>query len=235
MLGAARDDLEGGRVDAARKSLQSLAGDEKQRRPLRQEARIRLARLEDRFGKADDAIAQYRAFLVDFPAGRWFADATSGLVDRLIAAKSPDVARAEYEKGAHEKRLDPDLAARCRLGVARCLRGEGRVADATARLHELAQTEPEVLAGAWNDLADLSLDAGVGKRDGDAIRIALYSYLRGVVQYAPADRGRSPEHRRALAGAAQAFEYEAQLATDPEVKQLARRRAAELRQQLRAR
>lgn len=273
-LDAARDDQENGRLDDARKSLTALAGDEKLRRPLRQEARIRLARLEDRFGKSDDAIAQYRAFLADFPAGRWFADASAGLVDLLIASQSPDVARteleaaltraksavpgagadvdsvgsalrgrvleaqkdyvkarAEYERGARDPKLDADLAARGRLGVARCLRGEGRVADATARLREIVKTEsqPEILAGAWNDLADLTLDAGFAKRDGDAIRIAVYSYLRGVVQYAPADRGRSPEHQRALAGAARAFDYEAQLATDPQAKRLAQRRAAELR------
>ena len=145
-------------------------------------------------------------------------------------------ARKAYEAALHDSRLDASIAARTRLGVARCLLGEGKKEAAKTAFRELVAKEapPDVLAGAWNGLADFALDDGVARRDAGQIEIALLSYLRGAVQYRPAEGERSAESDRATAGAIRAFEYLAELSSDPDVKKLNRQRAEMMKRRLAA-
>ena len=130
----------------------------------------------------------------------------------------------------------PDRA-RAALAIARALEGDGERDKALKQyqvLVELAEAPPVVYAAAWNGLADAALEEGVGGRDPERLMQALFAYLRGVVQYLPEGSEPRDEHRRSLAGAAQCFEYLAQLSTEPDERLSHRRRAAELRRQLAA-
>lgn len=274
----AEDDAKAGRIDEAIAALGPLAKGNRLRGPLRQEVLFALARLEQRRGKVDDAIAGWRELLTSFPDGRYRDDAAEGLVDSLIAKGSPadasaaldavvervkgaeadaqfdavagalrgritetqkrfSDARATYEAALRDGKLDADLTARTRLGIARCLLGEGKKDAARTAFRDLvARAAPaDVLAGAWNGLADFALDDGVARRDVGTIEVALLSYLRGAVQYRPPEGERSTESDRATAGAARAFEYLAELSSDPDVKRLNRQRAELMQRRLAAR
>lgn len=163
-------------------------------------------------------------------------DAVAGaLRGRILEAKkSYASARAEYSRALVSDVLPQDIAARTRLGVARCLHAEGNPSEARTRYRALTNTDASnsVLAGAWNGLADLALDEGIAHRDRNQIEIALFSYLRGVVLYVPSPGERTTEHERAIRGAAQAFDYISQLETDPKSRRLAQVRALALRRRL---
>jgi tetratricopeptide (TPR) repeat protein len=274
----AEDDAKAGRVDEAIAALVPLAKGNRLRGPLRQEVLFTLARLQQRHGKDDDAIAGWRELLASFPDGRYRDDAAEGLVDGLLAKGDPagasatldsvvasakgtesgshlesvagalrgrilesqkrfPDARTAYESALRDARLDADLAARARLGAARCLLAEGKKEPARAAFRDLTAREApnDVLAGAWNGLADFALDDGVVRRDAGTIEVALLSYLRGVVQFKPAEGERSAETERAIAGAAKSFEYLAELSKDPDVKRLNHQRAEMMKRRLAAR
>lgn len=273
----AEDDAKAGRVDEAIATLAPLAKGTRLRGPLRQEVLFTLARLQQRRGKVDDALAGWRDLLASFPDGRYRDDAAEGLVDGLLAKGDPagasttldslvgsakgteagahldsvagalrgrilesqkrfTDARTAYEAALHDSKLDADLAARARLGSARCLLAEGKKEPARAAFRDLVAREApnDVLAGAWNGLADFALDDGVARRDPAQIEVALFSYMRGVVQYKPAEGERSPENDRAISGAAKSFEYLAELAKDPDVKKLNHQRAELMKRRLTA-
>jgi tetratricopeptide (TPR) repeat protein len=145
-----------------------------------------------------------------------------------------DEARTWFEASESNEALDSSQRAAATLGAARALQLQGHSDEANGRLRELVEQEapPLVHAGAWNDLADVALEEGRQRRDADRITDALYGYLRGVVLYLPQPGESTVEHRRALAGAAQCFEYLSQLAEDLDEKSLNRRRAADLRDRL---
>ena len=108
--------------------------------------------------------------------------------------------------------------------------------DGNQRYRELTKADaPNILlAGAWNGLGDLALEQGVAKRDPDGLRLALLSYLRGVVQYVPAQGEPTDELERALAGAARSSKAIGELESNPERKQAFLDRSRQHRAQLEA-
>lgn len=147
--------------------------------------------------------------------------------------KSADAQRV-FESTASIPGAEADVVAAAKLGIARCAQRAGRNSDAETRYRELVLTEApnEVLAGAWNGLADLALEPALAKRDPLGLREALFAYLRGVVLYVPGRDGASDEHERALAGSSKAFKALGELETDAERKksflERSRRRRDEL-------
>jgi tetratricopeptide (TPR) repeat protein len=190
-------------------------------------------------GKADDARAVLDevepAVTANGSAERLAAEITllRGLV---MQAQSPgEKARLLFERASASAALDSSDHARAALGIARALGVEGQNDAALMGYRNVVEMEgaPEyVLASAWNGLADAALEQGRSGRDAERITQALFGYLRGVVLYLPERAEPRDEYRRALAGAAQCFEYLSQLATNTDDKLLNRRRAEELRHRL---
>ena len=118
------------------------------------------------------------------------ADAVLGplaiLQGRILEAQGrfPD-AQSSYEKVASGSQ-DPGTALAAKLGAARCVLASGKPDDAERRFREITKDKTAstiVLAGAWNGLGDVYIEAGAKARDGERVRDALFAYLRGVVQY----------------------------------------------------
>lgn len=189
-------------------------------------------------GQTDDAAAVI---------GRVESDAKTLLSDDRLAAEVVllhgkvaqaqgrlEEARSRFADAEANPALQPWDRADASLGVARILEATGESEAAEQRYRNIVEGDasPLVLAAAWNHLADVRLEAGRQARDASLITDALYGYLRGVVLYVPQAGDSHDEFHRALAGAAQCFEYLSQLATDPKEKALNRRRAADLRQRL---
>lgn len=144
-------------------------------------------------------------------------------------------AQAAYSTVANAGGEAPDVVIAAKLGVALCTqKQQGKAADAERLYRELttADAPNSVLAGAWNGLGDLALDAGVAKRDPDKCRDALLCYLRGVVLYGPTQEETTDEYERAIAGSALAFQRISELESDADRKKLFAARAKERRTQL---
>ncbi len=131
-------------------------------------------------------------------------------------------ARAQYETAEKTAGVPPTVALEARLGQARCLVLEGKASEAEPTFRELttAEAPSQVLAGAWNGLADITSEEGRAKRDMDRILEAAYGYLRGVVQYKPGIGEPTLEHQHALAGVARCFRYISELEQNSERKRL---------------
>lgn len=225
-----------GRVEPALARWRELATEFPEGRHLDEavKALIRgeLAKGDPATANADlDRILEQSAAIASHPR---FAAIQELLRGRVLEARTQWAdARLHYGVAERASDLPAEDVARARLGSARCLLAEGRVADAEQRLRELvgphadAATPGIVFAAAWNGLADLWRDRGVRERDRERLFQALYGYLRGVVLYVPQDGEPRTEHRRAIEGARRCCEAIAQLSTDPEEKALYRRRTAE--------
>jgi len=144
-------------------------------------------------------------------------------------------AQSSYSSVAAISGADGDVVRAAKLGVASCLQMQNKPADAERGFRALtldAEAPNAVLAGAWNGLGDLALDAGTQKRDQDKLRDAVFCYLRGVVLYGPAQEESTDEHERALAGSAAAFQKIGELESDAERKKQNLARAKERLTQL---
>jgi hypothetical protein len=134
----------------------------------------------------------------------------------LEAQKDLVGAKVKYQAATSATKL-PVVAALARVSRARCEQQDGK-ADQARQEYKAIADQPdaanEVLAAAWNGLADLSLADGAKDRKAEGVMNALYMYLRGVVEYAPAPGEATGEYERALAGAAQAFKQLSELETD---------------------
>src|SRR5204862_1246487 len=97
----------------------------------------------------------------------------------------------------------------------------------------IAEDAPNyILAGAWNGIGELLRDEGKKKKDPEKLLDAVYSFLRGVVQYGPAPGEPTGEHMRALQGSSECFQYLADLETNADRKKLFKERARERGDQL---
>ncbi len=154
---------------------------------------------------------------------------------RLLEAQDKFAeARTAYESVEAQAGVPAPVVAAAKLGIGECLRREGKTADAETRFRQIVGGEgpSRLLAGAWNGLGDILQDQGKKKRDADLLLEALYAYLRGVVQYPPLAGEPTDQHERALAGAADCFDFVAQLEKDKDRKSLYEQRAAERRDSL---
>jgi tetratricopeptide (TPR) repeat protein len=129
-------------------------------------------------------------------------------------------ARAAFEQAEKDPKATPDVAAIAKLGVAECLKLEGKASDAEARFKAIVEGDGPsfLLAGAWNGLGDLLSEKGKTARNADAITEALFAYLRGVVQYTPGPGEPQDEYERAIAGSAKCFKLLSQLETNKDRK-----------------
>ena len=141
-------------------------------------------------------------------------------------------AEAQAAYGVAEKAtgVPTGVAQQARLGLARCMVGLNKKADAEAAFRKLVAEEAPstVLAGAWNGLGDLTVeDARAHQNDADKLLDALYCYLRGVVQYSPLPGEPVSEYKRSLKGAADVCRFIGQVEKSPERKRLYQERARE--------
>lgn len=150
------------------------------------------------------------------------------------ASKEWGKARSAYE-AARSSSIGPAAEAELQLGIARCLVGEGKLAEAETLYTQLIGNKDasrQVLAGAWNGRAERLEEEGKKSRSSDRLLEALFAYLRGVVQYAPAPGEATTEHERALAGATRCCTAIAQLENDQERRKLFEQRARDRKQEL---
>ena len=96
----------------------------------------------------------------------------------------------------------------------------GQRAEAEPILRALvAESESvRVQSGAWNALGEILAADGSARKEAEPILDALYAYLRTVVQYKPLPGESTLEYERALAGAAQCFQYLSELEQNAEKK-----------------
>ena len=150
------------------------------------------------------------------------------------ASKEWGKARSAYE-AARSASIGPAAEAELQLGIARCLVGEGKAADADNIFRALVGNKDasrQVLAGAWNGIGDQLQEEGKKSKSSDRLLEALFAYLRGVVQYAPAPGEATTEHERALANASKVCTSIAQLETDQDRRKLFEQRARDRKQEL---
>ena len=129
-------------------------------------------------------------------------------------------ARAAFEQVEKDAKASPDASAMARLGVAECLKNEGKGPEAETRFKAIVDGDGPnfLLAGAWNGLGDMLSEKGAKARNADQLTEALYAYLRGVVQYVPAAGEPQDQYERALAGSARCFKHLSELETNKDRK-----------------
>ena len=149
----------------------------------------------------------------------------------LEAKKDLASARNKYQNATRAGAAAGQIAALAKLGVGRCDKADGKVEDARTAYRAIVEQaqDNEVLAGAWNGLADITLDEGIKAKNAEKVENALLMYLRGVAEYGPAPGEGTREYQRSLAGSAEAFKQLSDLATDEAVK---KQQAARSRQRL---
>jgi outer membrane protein assembly factor BamD (BamD/ComL family) len=125
----------------------------------------------------------------------------------LEAQKNITMARGKYQAAATARGGPPALVAAAQLGIARCEQAEGNLVMARNAYKSLLDLDAgnEVLAGAWNGLADMAKEEATKTKKADKLLDSLFMYLRGVVEFAPAPGEGTGEYERALAGAASVF------------------------------
>ena len=127
---------------------------------------------------------------------------------RILAAQGKFAdARAAFEQVEKDPKAPAEASAAAKLGVAECLKSEGKDAEAETRFKALVEGDGPnfLLAGAWNGLGDMLSEKAAKARNADQLTEALYAYLRGVVQYTPAAGEPQDQYERALAGSARCF------------------------------
>lgn len=120
-----------------------------------------------------------------------------------------------------------------KLGLARIAEASGQAEEARTGFQALIDQSKnnEVLAGAWNGRAKLTMAEAQKDKKSETALNALFMYLRGVTEYAPLPGEGTGEYERALAGAAEAFKLLADFDTDEaQKKQNAQRARARLDQ-----
>ncbi len=148
-------------------------------------------------------------------------------------------ARAAYGVAASAAGVPNSVQMQAELGQARCAIALNQKPEGESLFRKLIGKDGPnpVMAGAWNGLADLTLERGrtanSNKGDAEVILDALYMYLRGAVQYAPLPGESTLEYERALAGSATCFTYLSQLESVADRKRLYAERGAARINQLR--
>jgi len=153
---------------------------------------------------------------------------------RLLEAAGDRIgAKVKYQSAAAARGVPLSATAMARLAIARCDQNDGQVDAARIAYREITQLDAgnEVLAGAWNGLADITFAEAAKSRNIEKVTDALFQYLRGVVEYGPAPGEATDEYERALAGAASSFKQMSEIEKDDaKQKQYAARAKARLDQ-----
>jgi len=167
-----------------------------------------------------------------------FSSAMNVLKGRVLEEqqKFPE-AQAAYTVAEKGTGVAATVVAQAILGQARCAIAlkDNTKAEGLFRKIVNADGPNNVMAGAWNGIADLMYADATpksGKADAAKINDALYCYLRGVVQYSPLPGESTSEYERALAGSVRCFKGLAQLETKPDIKAAHTARANERQNQL---
>lgn len=152
----------------------------------------------------------------------------------LLEAKKDLVgAKVKYQAVANARTIPPAMTTLARLGIARCEQTAGALDK--AKTDYLALLEQgvgnEVLAGAWNGLADIAMKDAA--KSPEKLNDALLMYLRGVVEFGPAPGEGTGEYERALAGAGEVFKQLAEAETDETLKKTHMARSRQRIEQLR--
>ena len=152
----------------------------------------------------------------------------------LEEQKKLNDAVSAYEATVRNPKAEPDVINAAKLGLARCAQQNKQLNDAETKYRELVKLDAPntLLAGAWNGLADLAFAQAFDKHDPDGLRVALLSYMRGIVVYVPGPGESSDETERALAGASLAAKAIGELEGNAERKQLYLSRARDFRKTL---
>ncbi len=138
----------------------------------------------------------------------------------LEARKDFSNAKIKFSLVASARSAPAGYPALGRLGVARCVAAAGQVEDAKKEYRALIDQggSNELLAGAWNGMADATLADGIKNRNLERLLDASFMFMRGVVEFAPGPGESSGEYERALAGAGEAFKQMAELESDAALK-----------------
>ena len=161
--------------------------------------------------KGSPAVGKFEALGIEVKA----------LSGRILMAQGKFAdARAAFEAVEKDPKATPDVAAVAKLGVAECLKSDGKASDAETRFKAIVEGDGPsfLMAGAWNGLGDLLSEKGKTARNADLLTEALFAYLRGVVQYVPAAGEPQDEFERAIAGSAKCFKLLSQLETNKDRK-----------------
>ncbi|HZN38368.1 MAG TPA: tetratricopeptide repeat protein [Planctomycetota bacterium] len=145
-------------------------------------------------------------------------------------------AKVKYQAAAAARGAPASWTAMAKLGLARCEHAEGRseqARDAYRVLIDLPDVGNEVLAGAWNGLADIVFQDAMKAKNAEQLTNALLMYLRGVVEYGPAPGEGTSEYERSLASAGRVFQQLSELGTDDASKKQNQQRAKQRLDQLR--
>jgi len=154
---------------------------------------------------------------------------------RLLETQKKMVeAKVKYEQVAAVRNISPKLTAEAKLGVARCSQAEGQTQKAAEIYNQLKDQDVgnEVLAGAWNGLADIARDEAMKAKSAEKLLDTLFMYLRGVVEFAPAAGEGTTEYERSLAGSVTVFKALADGEADAAKKKIWTDRARERQNQL---
>jgi tetratricopeptide (TPR) repeat protein len=146
----------------------------------------------------------------------------------LAQGKLTDAERT-FSSAASASGAAPSVVAEAKLGMARVAQANKQTSDAENKYREIVKGDASnvVLAAAWNGLGDIALEAAMGARDRDGLRVALFAYMRGAVLYTPGRDDPTEEHERALAGSSKAFKAMGELEGNAERKKQALDRAKE--------
>ena len=144
-------------------------------------------------------------------------------------------AKVKYQAAAAARGAPVSWTAMAKLGLARCEVAEGRTDQANKAYRELIDLDVgnEVLAGAWNGLADIIHQDATKAKNAEQLTNALLMYLRGVVEYGPVPGEGTGEYERSLASAARVFQQLSELETDDARKKQSTQRSKQRLDQLR--
>lgn len=133
---AAKDSLDGGRVDEAFEALTTLKGDKGLRPVLRQNVLFYLASIHQRRGECDEAVAEYKALLEAFPKSRYLMEIGEGMVACLTAKKDAAgyaaATKSLDELSASTSGVEGGIGPGINVLKARLYEEQGKLAEAKA-------------------------------------------------------------------------------------------------------
>jgi len=154
------------------------------------------------------------------------ADPSLNLLRARVQEASGDFAGAAGSyKSVMDGASDEATKGAAELGIARCLFGQKKTAEAEAKFRGLVSRDLPwlVLAGAWNGIGEIMYQSAADKKDKELMTDALFSFLRGCVLYVPQSGESTETLEHALFGSYKCFKAMSELADDKEKKPLAGR------------
>jgi tetratricopeptide (TPR) repeat protein len=190
--------------------------------------------------------------LVNAYLGKGNPQGASSTLDALIKAAGSDVGslnllRARVQeaggdfagaagsyKAVMDAASDEGTKGAAELGIARCLLGQKKTAEAEGKFRGLVTRDLPwlVLAGAWNGIGDIMYAAAADKHDPEMMVDALFCHLRGCVLYLPNSGESTNEYEHALYGAYKCFKGLSEIETKEKEKKTLMQRANERKQLL---